>query len=576
MNRIRVLSEALASQIAAGEVVERPASVVKELVENSLDAGASTIMILIEKSGKERIRVADDGCGMSAEDARLALERHATSKLESAADLARVSTLGFRGEALPSIASVSRFTLTTRDEASAAGCEIVVEGGKERHFARIGCPRGTVVEVRRLFFNLPARRKFLRSDVTEAAHIAALVSQLAAAHPGVRFRLEHGARTVLDAAPVGSREERLYQIERDWVEAAIRVDEPLGGLRLSGWLTPPAAERGSSNRLHFFVNRRPVKDRILAHAVLEAYRQVSSKSGTPRAYLFLELPPEKVDVNVHPAKTEVRFVDQAFVHQAVFSALRNTLGGERRAPEVLVPAALPAERAAASGLAGEPLPTYAGGLEMAATVWGESAPARPRAFVEFAREPPAVLGQFRASFIIAVDADSMWLVDQHAAHERILYEELLERGNRARPEQQLLLSAATVELGPAERVTLEEELPRLASLGFDLESFGPAALLIRAVPAPLSGLDPVRLVKAALAEPEEECRASASAEVEKRLAARVACHAAVKIHTPLGPEKMRFLLHRLWMAAQPTVCPHGRPTTLRIGREQVEGTFGRI
>jgi DNA mismatch repair protein MutL len=213
---------------------------------------------------------------------------------------------------------------------------------------------------------------------------------------------------------------------------------------------------------------------------------------------------------------------------------------------------------------------------MAATVWGESAPARPRAFVEFAREPPAVLGQFRASFIIAVDADSMWLVDQHAAHERILYEELLERGNRARPEQQLLLSAATVELGPAERVTLEEELPRLASLGFDLESFGPAALLIRAVPAPLSGLDPVRLVKAALAEPEEECRASASAEVEKRLAARVACHAAVKIHTPLGPEKMRFLLHRLWMAAQPTVCPHGRPTTLRIGREQVEGTFGRI
>jgi len=577
VSKIRILPEALASQIAAGEVVERPASVVKELVENSLDAAARTIAIVIEKSGKQRIRVADDGEGMSAEDARLALERHATSKLTTAADLAAIATLGFRGEALPSIASVSHCTLTTRDDESLAGSEIVVEGGREQRFGEVGCPRGTVVDVRSLFFNVPARRKFLRSDATEAAHIADLLANLAAAHPGVHFRLEHGGRSVLDVPPVGSRRERLYQIEGDWVEGAIVVDEAMGSLHLSAWLSPPAEARGSSSRLHLFVNGRPIKDRILSHAVLEAYRQASSKSGTPRAYVFLELPPDKIDVNVHPAKTEVRFVDQSFVHQAVFSALRNSLAGERRAPELAaVVTPLASSETASATLAGEPRPAYARGLWVAETVWGRPAQPSARAFAEFAEDAPSPLGQFRASFIIAADAESVWLIDQHAAHERILYEELLQNGNRASAPQQLLLAAATVELAPAERMTVGEELPQLQSLGFDVDAFGGDTLVIRAVPAALSGLDPARLVRAALAEPEQECRGSAAAEAEKRIAARLACHAAIKIHTPLAPEKLRYLLDRLWSSQQPTVCPHGRPTTLRIGRDQVEKTFGRI
>ncbi len=314
-------------------MVERPASVVKELVENSLDAQARSISVLIEKSGKERIRVADDGIGMSAEDARLALARHATSKLVDASDLSRIATLGFRGEALPSIASVSHFTLQTRDDSSSSGIELVVEGGKLLREDELGLPRGTIIDVRRLFFNVPARRKFLRSEVTEASHIAQLLSNLAAAFPEVHFRLEHGKRTVLDTPPVREGRDRLFQIEGSWIEGAIPVVESVGNLIVKGWLSPPAEDRGASQRLRLFVNNRPVKDRTLTHAVMEAYRQVSSKSGTPRAYIFIELPTDKIDVNVHPAKTEVRFVDQRFVHHAVFTVLKNTLGAEGRAPD---------------------------------------------------------------------------------------------------------------------------------------------------------------------------------------------------------------------------------------------------
>ncbi len=336
MGRIRLMSDALANRIAAGEVVERPASVVKELVENSLDAGSRSIEIVIEGSGKDRIRVVDDGIGMSAEDARLALSRHATSKLFEAANLSNISSLGFRGEALPSIASVSRFTLKTREHESDAGHEIAVEGGHLVREAPVGVPPGTIVEVERLFFNLPARRKFLRADVTEATYIAASVASLAAAYPDVGFRLDHGKRSVIGAPSVGSRRERLYQIEKSWVESAVVLEEEIGGLSIEAWLAPPAEARGAASRLHLFVNGRSVKDRILHHAVMEAYRQVSSRSGTPLVYLFLELSPDKVDVNVHPAKAEVRFVDQRFVHQAVFSAVRNRLQGQRLAPEVLL------------------------------------------------------------------------------------------------------------------------------------------------------------------------------------------------------------------------------------------------
>lgn len=592
MSKIKVLSEALASQIAAGEVVERPASVVKELVENSLDAEARSVSVLIEKSGKDRIRVADDGIGMGGEDARLALERHATSKLAAASDLERILTLGFRGEALPSIASVSHFTLQTRDEKSAAGSELVVEGGKLVREGEMGLPRGTIIDVRRLFFNVPARRKFLRSEVTEAAHIASLMSNLAAAFPEVHFRLEHGKRKVLDASSVGSRRERLFQIEGNWVEGAVQLEESVGHLGLQGWLSAPADARGTSSRLHLFVNGRPVKDRTLTHAVLEAYRQVSSKSGTPLVYLFLELPPEKVDVNVHPAKTEVRFVDQRFVHQAVFSVLRNTLGVEGRAPELHVGGEPSSFRPVAgedsvpyvdlTSREGGSSPCYSSspvagqGMEIAEALFGAGVEAETPAFAELAAEPPAVLGQFRDSFIIAADDNGVWLIDQHAAHERILYEELVERHEGQEATQQLLLTPIHLELSPSERITMEEEITRFVSFGFDIEPFGSGSYVIRAVPAVLSGLDAQKLIRSALSEREQECPVSAIAEAQGRIAARLACHAAIKVHNPLAPEKMRFILERLWKANQPTVCPHGRPTTLRVGLTQIEKRFGRI
>jgi DNA mismatch repair protein MutL len=581
MPKIQVLSEALASQIAAGEVVERPASVVKELVENALDADARSISIYLEKSGKDRIRVADDGVGMSHDDARLALERHATSKLSAASDLSHIVSLGFRGEALPSIASVSHFTLKTCEEAGSAGYELVVEGGSLVREGEMGLPRGTLVEVRRLFYNVPARRKFLRTEVTEASHIASLVSNLAAAFPEVAFRLEHGKRTILDAPAVASRRERIYQIEGSWLESAVTVEESVGSFRIQGWLAPPAEDRGTAGRMHLFVNSRPIKDRTLTHAVLEAYRQVSSKSGTPRVYLFLELAPDKLDVNVHPAKTEVRFVDQRFVHQTVFSVLKNSLGAEGRAPELMVRAG---EVALPSPGVGGPAPTYpnpsgvAGqGLAVAEALFGESTEAITPAFAEFAFAAPTPLGQFRESFIIAIDEDSLWLIDQHAAHERILYEELVERQEgQPAAAQQLLLTPAHFELSPSERVTMEEEISRFVSFGFDVEPFGGGSYLVRAVPASLSGLDPVKLIRTTLSEREQECPVSSIAEAQGRIAARLACHAAIKIHENLAAEKMKFLLESLWKARQPTVCPHGRPTTLRVGLDQIEKRFGRI
>ena len=571
MGRIRLMPDALANQIAAGEVVERPASVVKELVENSLDAGSRTIAIAIEGSGKDRIRVADDGIGMSSEDARLALARHATSKLFDALDLSNISSLGFRGEALPSIASVSRFTLRTREHGSDVGHEIEIDGGQIVREAPVGVPPGTIVEVERLFFNVPARRKFLRADVTEASHIAASVASLAAAYPDVGFQLVHGRRSVLEAPSVGSRRERLYQLEKSWVESAVLLQEEMGGLSIEAWLAPPPEARGAASRLHLFVNGRPVKDRILHHAVMEAYRQVSSRSGTPLVYLFLELAPDKVDVNVHPAKAEVRFVDQGFVHQAVFSAVRNALQGQRLAPEVLL------VREAYEPPPGGELPPSGSidGTALAEALFSSPAPEATPVFTELADEPPTPLGQLRASYIIAADGDSVWLIDQHAAHERILYEDLVERGV-SQMGQQLLLTPMPLELTAAERVTLEEELSDLASFGYDIESFGQGDFLLRAVPASLSGLDPVRLVRSALSEREKDCRSSTVREAGSLVAARIACHAAIKVNFELAPEKMRYLVRELWRARQPTVCPHGRPTTLRIGREQIERGFGRI
>ena len=596
MTRIHRMPDALANQIAAGEVVDRPASVVKELVENSLDAEARSVFVLIEKSGKERIRVADDGTGMTSEEAHLALERHATSKLFATEDLSRIALLGFRGEALPSIASVSHMVLQTREASEESGTELTIEGGALVRDHALGLPPGTIIDVRRLFFNVPARRKFLKADVTEASHVAHLLSNLAASFPRVHFRLEHGKRTVLDAPAVATRRERLYQIEKSWVESTISLEESVGSLSMAGWLSPPAEARGTSQRLHLFVNGRPVKDRILTHAVLEAYRQVSSKSGTPLVYLFIDLPPEKVDVNVHPAKSEVRFMDQQLVHNAVFSMIKNLLYGEGRAPEISLGGGPLLHSGGRTGesrswppvgggasRASEPVPGFGSasssglsGTDVAEVLFGELATAEGQtpAFAEFADRPPTPIGQFRDSFILASDEENIWLIDQHAAHERILYEDLVERQHEVG--QQLLLTSVTLELSPSERITMEEELSRFTAFGYDIEPFGNDGYIVRAVPGSLSGLDSIGLIRSALAERERECRSASFVDAHGRIAARLACHAAIKVHLELAMEKMHYIVAELWRTKRPTVCPHGRPTTLRIGLEQIERKFGRI
>jgi DNA mismatch repair protein MutL len=391
---------------------------------------------------------------------------------------------------------------------------------------------------------------------------------LAASYPDVHFRLDHAKRTILDAPSVSTRRERLYQLERSWVENAIELREEVGGLAIEAWLAPPAESRGASTRLRLFVNGRPVKDRILHHAVTEAYRQASSRTGTPLVYLFVELPPEKLDVNVHPAKSEVRFAEGQFVHHAVFSVLRNALQGEWKAPEVALVRETPPE----SPPFGFEAPD---GIEIAGALLEDAAPPRAPVFGELSEDPPKPIGQFRRSFIVAVDAESVLLIDQHAAHERILYEDLVDRG-AAQMGQQLLLTPAPLELTPAESVAIEEELEELVSFGYDLEPFGSGGYVLRAVPASLAGLDPVRLIRAALGEGERECRSAAVREAESRVAARIACHAAIKVNFELAPEKMQYLVRELWRARQPTVCPHGRPTTLHIGKEQIERGFGRI
>ena len=588
MGRIHRLPAAVANQIAAGEVVERPAAVVRELVENSIDAGASAVSVRVRGAGKTEIRVSDDGVGMSAEDARLALERHATSKIESVDDLTGIGSLGFRGEALPSIASVSRFRLRTREKDADAGWEIAVEGGATVADRPAGMPPGTVVEVRDLFFNTPARRKFLRGEKTEAAHIVQAVSNLAFCWPQVRFELESGDRQVLALEPGEDAAGRLEQLEPRWGRDAIPVEARAGDLAVRAFLSPPMASRGASSRLLLFVNGRPVRDRRLFHAVTEAYRRLSSLSGTPKAYVFLEAPPDAVDVNVHPAKAEVRFSDPDEAWRAVFRSVRAALeGGPKR---VDIGPAAPGRRATPSpgrapagpsgGRAAEPatsVPAHPGwdGKAAADLLYGadrvEDAP--QAGYLDFGDVPPVVLGQFRRTYILAEQRHELVIVDQHAADERVIFNRLMERSGD--PRTQPLLQPVPLELSPVERTALVAERERLAAAGFDIEPFGGDSWILRGVPEVLGvgrGLD---VLLRSLASEESECAASAAHDARARIMARVACHAAVTAGVTLTTERMEEVLRSLWATANPSTCPHGRPTVLRLDLPFIERRFGR-
>jgi len=586
----------LANQIAAGEVVERPASVVKELVENAIDAGASRVAVTIEFGGKKLIAVEDDGEGMAREDAELALERHATSKIRTAVDLAAIRTLGFRGEALPSIASVSRFRLRTRARGTLSGTEVRIEGGRAKSVKEAGAPEGTLVEVGDLFFNLPARRKFLKADTAEAAQISRLVTQLALGYWDVGFTLRSGARQLLEAPPAGSFEERFYQVYGDRPDL-VRVAKDAAGMSVRGLVAALADQGPVRGPQHVFVNRRMVRDRTIVHAIQQAYSVATIKERSPEVHLFLDVPADRVDVNVHPSKSEVRFLDQGLVHEILRRAVVDALG-RTGAPELLLQpprpvagtqqsAALPltfGERGAApapgdvSHLSPEDA-MLARSIERATPGgWMDPriATAAGRADVAALIRPMVPLGQFRNTFIVAIDDEGLAIVDQHVAHERILFEQITERLTGRALESQRLLTPVVLELGPGELHTLLSHAEALAQLGFSVEEFGANTIRVVAVPALLDWNRSEAALRAAAADLDGLAPGASVKEALRRLAATMACHAAVKANDPLTTEKMQYLLDELRRTAHSSVCPHGRPVVLRLTRREIERNFERI
>jgi DNA mismatch repair protein MutL len=600
VTRVRRLPLDLANQIAAGEVVERPASVVKELVENAIDAGAHRIRVAIEFGGKKLVFVEDDGDGMSAEDAELSIERHATSKIATAADLAAIHTLGFRGEALPSIASVSRFRLRTRARGTLAGTEIRVEAGRTLDVRACGAPEGTLVEVGELFFNLPARRKFLKADTAEAAQVSRLLTQMALGYPDIGFRLESGERRLLEAPPARSMEERFYQIYGDRADL-VPVAKDAAGVTVHGFVAALGEQGPVRGPQHVFVNRRMVRDRTITHAIQQAYSVATIKERSPEVHLFIELPADRVDVNVHPTKAEVRFLDQGLVHEILRRAVIDALG-HTAAPEIVLAPAVSADLPQAAGLplgvawpsvparptglaAGSVWPPVAGGqtdgLAPASTDAGGSAPSSAtttagQSVVADLLHRMTPLGQFRHTFIIAVDDDGIAIVDQHVAHERILFEQISERLTSRTLESQRLLTTIVLDLTPGEHQTLLVHHAALGRLGFEIEDFGGTSLRVVAVPALLDWNRAEEALRAVASDLEGLTPGASVYDALRRMAATMACHAAVKANDPLTREKMQYLLDELARTAHSSVCPHGRPVVLRLTRREIEKNFERI
>jgi DNA mismatch repair protein MutL len=666
MSRVRILPEAVANRIAAGEVVERPASVVKELLENALDAGAKTIRVEVEAGGKRMIRIIDDGYGMSHDDALLAFERHATSKLRSAEDLLSIPTLGFRGEALPTIAAVSRLLLETRAEEDTEGTRVEFAGGKLVNVKPAGLPIGTTVSVADLFYSVPARRKFLKSETTELGHIASLVTHYALANPSRQFILTTPTQQIVDCSPVECLAERVYQlfgkqsfdelIEIPVVSAAFRaaITEPelepaeeKARLTVYGFTSRPEIHRPNRNGIYIFVNRRLVRDRLILHAINEAYRNIHPGSVFPATLLFLEMPYDEVDVNVHPAKIEVRFRRSQFVHDFTRDAIRQALMSARpiasfaaaaasgtaaqnahaagtplsvaasldpTAPSVVPRAIIPAmeEIGLRSGvgsdggfdLTGAPLPPIAqrfafpagpeSSIESGAAFGAPNLPAEPPPpnwAANFAGAngdaPPTLphpdqiadlkpLGQVSSSFIVAVNGEGLWLVDQHVAHERVLFEQHLEARRAGKVESQRMLMPLILELSPRQLVIYEKIAEELSANGFEVEPMGPRSVAIQAAPAGITGSDAEKLLTEILDGIERENAAISIETLQAKIAASTACHAAIKINMPLDQTKMEWLLAALAKTDCPMSCPHGRPVVLRYSIREIEKAFHRV
>ncbi len=567
---IRVLSPTVAAQIAAGEVVERPASVVKELLENSIDAGARDVRLEIRRGGRESIHVADDGCGMPASEVEVAFDRHSTSKLSSVDDLEHVTTLGFRGEALASIAAVSRVVLTTRTAAEETGTLLRMEGGQVVTRRPIGRPPGTTVAVQDLFFNVPARRKFLRAEATERRHIDAWVTRYALIDPYLRLTLLHDDRETFHAPGSGDVREVLASIYGlEVATALLEIPEDPGGdprIRVRGFVSPPALHRASRSEITLFCNGRWIQDSRLSYAVVQAYHTLLPTGRYPLAVVVVTMAAEELDVNVHPAKTEVRFQDGDAVFRAVQRAVRQTVVGQ--APIPAATASLPAW----TGWQGEerrpPAWQPAAAADEPALQLPLVRPATPAAM-----PPLRVVGQVSAAYIIAEGSDGLYLVDQHAAHERVLYEQLMAQLGEGVPTQQLLEPQA-VELPAAAAGLVEAHLAALQRLGLDVASFGRNTFLLRALPVVLLGARPAAVLLE-VAEALEAGRSNVDEEVERAVVRRVCKQAAVKAGQVLTREEMEQLLRALEGCTSPRTCPHGRPTMIHLSVEQLARQFGR-
>ena len=645
MSRIRILPEAIANRIAAGEVVERPASVVKELLENALDAGARSVRIEVESGGKRMIRVVDDGSGMSHDDALLAFERHATSKLRTSDDLLSIATLGFRGEALPSIASVARLLLETSVGGEEQGTRVEFAGGKLVGVKPAGLPAGTSVSVADLFYCVPARRKFLKSDTTELGHVASLVTHYALANPDKQFALKTPTQEIVNAPPVTTLAERVYQlfgrqsleemIEIAPVSAPIRaaITEPnvddggrAGELTVRGFVSRPEVQRANRNGIYIFVNRRLVRDRLLLHAIHEAYRNILPADAFPMTLLFVDLPCDEVDVNVHPAKIEVRFRHSQCVHDFARDAIRQALSKARPIASFAVPArpAAPASSAQAgfaAAVAPAPMAPPRAVLPLSDAYPGTpegfaltEAPVQPEtqrfAFetpdavspmgvgeqiethsgevaevsAEYTEAPASAtclgelrpLGQVNASFIVAVNSEGLWIIDQHVAHERVLFEQHLRSRREGALTGQRLLVPIVVDLAPRQRAILEQISEELSANGFDVTPMGLQSVAIQATPAGVPNSDAERLVAEILDGIEREHQAISIDSLQSQIAASTACHAAIKVNMPLDQTKMEWLLGELAKTESPMSCPHGRPVILRYSLREIERAFKRV
>lgn len=646
MSKIRVLPDSLANKIAAGEVVERPASIVKELIENSIDAGAKSIEVAVESGGRRLIRISDNGEGMSRDDAILAFERHATSKLKTAEDLESIITLGFRGEALASIASVAKVRLRTQTATDIVGSEIEISGGRMLNVRDIAFTPGAEFEIRDLFFNVPARRKFLKSEATESFHIANLVTHYALANPQLAFRLLNNTRESIRATPAADLRERAYQLfGGEFIASLIQVGGEAGEMRVRGFVSSPSATRTTKDSQYFFINGRYVRDKVISRALIEAYRAMIPAGVYPSAMLFVEMPPSEVDVNVHPAKTEVRFVRGTIVHDLIRDAVRSAIGSSKaavtlfakREPEPVEqfpshifdpkPPQVSREelRAAFKIQAPPPIPQQpkidlSGSDDQISTATGKERidPETPIAEeLEPIAEPPVSvepdpiqlyghrlgclgakgaegnsqlkpaqsltliadevnpLGQMHNSFIIATDRTGLLLIDQHVAHERILFEQHWNALRRKKVETQRLLIPETLDLSPAQAAAFDQLLPELEENGFELGRLSGRTVAIKAVPAML-GAGVARTLLLELMDAIEDNRRGLSLdEIRAEIAASLACRAAIKINMQLAPEKMRWLIDELMKKENPATCPHGRPIILRITAREIEKGFQR-